>query len=260
MSLCIYISLSLLAAAAAYRPGVPPQCFDEYQCVFYRFNLGGLEYSWDLRALCANTNSEYRSPNNNNPPGQIFPQIRFNICGTVAKPIAPLSNDQLSQRLPLPHSHGIAIRYIDDPDNPAENPNNVQTVDVDSCDQATNPTCLYGSQNYPVTANPGATEQNTRRATQCLNDPSYYYCNVLSAAVTDNQEVISFYDGASPIFALYDESNPRGGINLTFPGATAYTQDPFPCGGVDPATGNPPLRSVCVLLSARTTRFPTDLT
>lgn len=129
----------------------------------------------------------------------------------------------------------------------------MKTVDVDSCDQATNPTCLSGSQNYPVMPNPGATEQNTRRIQQCLNNPNYYYCNVIDAPVTDNAEVISYYDGSPPIFSLYDESNPQGGINLTYLGATAYTQDPFPCGGVDPATGNAPLRTVCVESVARAT-------
>jgi len=45
--------IAVFALADAYRPGVPPQCFDEYQCIFHRFNLGGLEYIWDLRSLCA---------------------------------------------------------------------------------------------------------------------------------------------------------------------------------------------------------------
>ncbi len=234
--------IATLALTGAYRPGVPPQCFDEYQCVFYRFNLSGLEYIWDLRSLCAGPNSEYRASQNGNAPGS-FPQIRFNVCGTVAKPIAPLNDTRTGMRLPLPHSHGVAIQYLDDPENPAENPNNVQGIDIDTCDQATNPQCLL-SGNYPAVANPGATQVDPNRIAQCVTDPSYYYCKPVTTPVADNAEVIAYYDGSPPMFALYDETNPQGGINLTYQGASAYSVDPYPCGSVDPATGITRLRNV----------------
>jgi hypothetical protein len=45
--------LLVATTVSAFLPGIPPQCFDEYQCVFYRFNISGAEYVWDLRSLCA---------------------------------------------------------------------------------------------------------------------------------------------------------------------------------------------------------------
>ena len=121
----------------------------------------------------------------------------------------------------------------------------MQGIDIDTCDQATNPQCLL-TGNYPAVANPGATQVNNNRINRCITDPNYYYCKPQTTPVTDNAEVIAYYDGSPPIFALADESNPQGGINLTYLGASAYSADPFPCGGVDPATGVAPLRAVCV--------------
>ena len=46
----------------AYLRSDPPQCFDEYQCIFHRYPVeNGLkdEYLWDLRPLCACAQGEY---------------------------------------------------------------------------------------------------------------------------------------------------------------------------------------------------------
>ena len=177
-------------------------------------------------------------------------------------------------RLPLPHSHGIAIQvrtrrrqlrvvktsrahssprhpfiqYIDDPDIPASNPNYVEGIDIDTCDQATNPQCLL-TGNYPAVPNAGATQENLARINQCIMYPDTDYCRPKTTPVTDNAEVIAYYDGAQPAFALYDERNPYSGINISFVGETAFSSDPFPCGGIDPATGLAPLRSLNIHLA-----------
>ena len=65
---------ALFAAASAYRPGVPPQCFDAYQCRFQRSFPEGA-YTWDLSPLCAAPNKEYQSWQSGNPANS-FPQIR----------------------------------------------------------------------------------------------------------------------------------------------------------------------------------------
>lgn len=188
------------------------------------------------------------------PPLPLFP--RFNVCGTVAKPIAPLNTPKTAQLLPIPHSHGVAIQFIDDPDGPsaAENPNNVAVVDVDTCDLATNPQC--GPQNYPATPNAGAAENNPSAVARCVQNPGRTECSPQPATVTDNAEIISYYDGQPPVFALQDETNPQGGIVLTYLGATAYLNEPFPCGGTDPATGSAPLRSLFVFLPLLTQSSP----
>ncbi len=103
-----------VASASAYWPGIPPQCFEPHQCVFYR-TFNSVLTSWDLNSLCAGADSEYRSINSGNPQGVNYPQIRFNVCGTVAKPIAPLDDTLAKMRLPLPHSHGAAIQVSGDP-------------------------------------------------------------------------------------------------------------------------------------------------
>lgn len=158
-------------------------------------------------------------------------------------------------RLPLPRSHGTAILYVDDPDAPVENPNDVIGIDIDTCDQATNPQCLL-SGNYPATPNPGATQSNPARVAQCVTSPDTYYCKPNTTAVTDNSAVIAVYDGAPPAFALYDERNPYSGIILSYNGASAFVRDSFPCAGVDPATGLAPLRSMSLFLACDpTTNF-----
>jgi len=169
--------------------------------------------------------------------------------GTVARVIAEFNDDKLTQRLPFPHSHGIAIQFIDDPESPTNNPNGLPLVDVDTCDQATNPTC--GPMNYPPcnpdgTPIPPATECNKARATYCVAYPTAAICRPVASLsyVTDNAEILTYYDGGAPIFALYNQSNPRGGINLTYAGALAFADDQFQCGGIEPTTGLPPTRSV----------------
>jgi hypothetical protein len=134
------LPLALLAPVLSYyQPGDPPQCFDEYQCVFNRFpsELNGLtdEYTWDLRSLCAGAGAEYtatRDPQCNLPDGSTpcptaclgncavnqdqKPVIVFNICGTVNGPIAPVSETDGTggvgdpQTIPIPHSHGVALQ------------------------------------------------------------------------------------------------------------------------------------------------------
>jgi hypothetical protein len=135
----------LLAAASAYsQPGVPPQCLDGYQCQFFRFpSETGLTtaYTWDLRPLCAGAGGEYiasRDPTCKvDPVTLICPsrcydckddktaQIRFNVCGTVAGPVAPVKEENCpagdpatlcpggvgsAQELPIPASHGVAVQ------------------------------------------------------------------------------------------------------------------------------------------------------
>ena len=111
-------ALALSAAAAYEQPGVPPQCFPAAQSIFSRYpSENGLaaEWTWDLRPLCAIAGAEYLS----RPPataGDQNPRIRFNICGTVSTPIAPVDETPNPdfpngvQRLPIPHSHGVGIQ------------------------------------------------------------------------------------------------------------------------------------------------------
>ena len=113
-----YFALAFSAAAAYYQPGVPPQCFDEYQCIFTRSpTASGLanQYAWDLRPLCSSAGNEYLA----HPPSTAIdqnPRIRFNICGTVSTPVAPVDETPNPdfpngvQRLTLPHAHGVGIQ------------------------------------------------------------------------------------------------------------------------------------------------------
>ena len=137
----------LLAAGARsalgyYQPGLPPQCFDAYQCIFSRFPTDtGLSapYTWDLRPLCAGAGSEYivqRDPSCvNDPITGLCPsrcldckadktaRIRFNVCGTVSGPVAPVKEENCpggagncpngvgsAQELPIPASRGVALQ------------------------------------------------------------------------------------------------------------------------------------------------------
>ncbi len=128
--------------------------------------------------------------------------------------------DKSAQLLPMPQSNGVAIQFINDPNQPISvlNPNNVLIVDTDTCDFATNPMCS-SNFNYPVGGNAGSVERNLRRETRCASDPTRYYCQPVSSVnfATDDAELLAYYDGAPPIFALYDETDPLGGINLTYP-------------------------------------------
>ena len=134
------------------------------------------------------------------------------------------TQDKSAQLLPMPHSHGVAIQFIDDPNQPLSvlNPKGILVADTDTCDFATNPNCA--GDNYPTPENPGATETNARRQAVCLANPSATYCKPVRSIsyATDNAEVLAYYDGAAPIFQLYDESNPNGGINLTYQVSAAH--------------------------------------
>ncbi len=56
---------------------------------------------------------------------------------------------------------------------------------------------------------------------------------------TGQAEIIAYYDGAAPVFSLADETNPNGGINLTYQGALPYTNADGTdrCPALDPSTG-----------------------
>jgi hypothetical protein len=132
---------ALAAGAAAYsQPGVPPQCLDSYACLFHAGSAAGLDadYYWDLRPLCARAGSEYvaqRDPScvvdaaTGQCPGRCLdcdadktPRLRFNVCGTVSGPIAPVKEEACPpgagdcpagvgslQEMPIPASHGVAV-------------------------------------------------------------------------------------------------------------------------------------------------------
>ena len=132
--------------------------------------------------------------------------------------------------------------------------NNGLCADVDTCDQQYNPTCAIGSPNYPV--NPAITDTlYTNRANRCTaNGPGYcsvfalWCCSVKQVSCSKNAEVVAYYDGSPPIFALTNEGDPNG-ITLTFQGAQAYIDDPFPCAGyTDPGTGLAPVRSLTIVI------------
>ena len=134
--------------------------------------------------------------------------------------------------------------------------NNGLCADVDTCDQAYNPTCAINSLNYP--ANPAITDKlYTRRAATCTaNGPGYcsptelWCCSVRQVACSKNAEVVAYYDGTGPSFDLIDEGAPAdGGIRLTYLGAQAYIDDPFPCAGnTDPGTGLAPVRALSIVI------------
>jgi hypothetical protein len=92
----------------------------------------------------------------------------------------------------------------------------VSVVDVDTCDQATNPACAF--DNYPTPPNPGAVEVNAQRQAMCAANPNYYYCkpNRSPYYATENAEVLATYDGGSPAYSLVDELDPDSGVVVTF--------------------------------------------
>ena len=191
------------------------------QCNFHRFPSDtGLpvEYSWDVFNLCASAGNEYVASID---PGCISAngtclcnscdpnaRLRFNVCGTVAGPIAPVAESGSSspsgvgdpQQLPLPHSHGVALQYIEGypgPTPPAGYGPVGGCADVDTCDQGYNPTCVPGSQNYPQGANQDDSFY-TRRADRCADQGadycspySYWCCSVKSTPCTKSAEVLA---------------------------------------------------------------------
>jgi len=285
-------TLSLLAAVAAYRPGIPPQIFDEYMCIFHRFNIGGKEYSWDLAKLAANAGSEYvawKDGCNPNVPGSgdstqcpsyqpnSYEDIVFNVCGTVSTAVAemvccdsispcvdptnPQPTECRQKPAPLPHSHGVAVQFIE------KNPPlaGYTCVDMDSCDTATNfdpntgrqcgigpdmTQISIGSLNYPANTAPNtnfpnggfpdAAFSNPGREGVCQSNPNRNYCKTTGTKCTGQAEVLAYYDGSAPTFSLADEANPNGGINLTYAGALPYInfdQQTDRCPAIDPSTG-----------------------
>jgi hypothetical protein len=118
--------------------------------------------------------------------------------------------------LPLPHSHGTAVQYIDDPGQDKQ----FTCPDVDTCDQDTNPGCFPGSQNYPVGgnsfpsspnptqnpfsgSNPVAINRNLVREQRCTDsNQQRLYCIVKSVPCESSVEVISYYDGTAAVRAF----------------------------------------------------------
>jgi hypothetical protein len=277
-----FVLAATVIAASALRPGIPPECFDQYSCIFHRNLLGPRGYTWDLINLCASRGNEYKAypPV---PPGQTppkYPVMEFNICGSVGTAVAPCvdspNNDCANGvKLPMPHSHGVVIQYINDPAHDDQYP----CADVDSCDQATNPNCnitctnpnniatCTGSLNYDATrtgTNPytGALIQhNVGREARCQRDPTFYFCRVQVTHCTDATEILASYDGINadseryptsgspPAFGLNDEEDPNSGIFLTYPSAKAYISDPFACTDLDPMTGEPIERSATISIA-----------
>ena len=244
--LCGFFAPSVLSVSN-YPPGVPPQCLDSYECDFYR-NISGSLYSYSLSPLCRAASFEYVSSKRGNIAGS-YPQIRFNLCGTLSTAIAPLNDALTAQRLPLPRSHAVAIQYIEDPSTPVVNPNNIMTADVDTCDQGTNPSCTPGSQNYPSIPNGGATTSNNERVLLCAANPSLSYCTVSPINATSiTSEIVAIYDGTEGAFDLLNAKNSTGGVQLTYAGGLVYQGDSYPCTGTDPTTGFPPLREFSITI------------
>ena len=139
------------------------------------------------------------------------------LCGTVAQVVAPYKLNPpvgtANMDLPLPHSHGTAVQYIDDPGQDKQ----FTCPDVDTCDQDTNPGCLPGSNNYPTggntingstqnpfsASNPVQIGRNERREQRCAAASPPYYCFVQSVPCEGNVEVLAYYDGTGAVRALY---------------------------------------------------------
>lgn len=259
--------LALAAAAGlahAARPGDAPQCFEQHFCIT-TFAIGGQPWYYDLSGLCMPANSEYSvwKAGEPNPVSTTFPQIIFNVCGTVARDVAPFqpANVGANVTLPFPASHGVAIQLISDPTLDGQ----FTCADVDSCDQATNPTCAIGSLNYDATRNGNnpfiptlPIAHDAARELQCSNNPSNVFCNVGSVPCTDNAAVLARYMGGEDTLGdtldvrLADWNNPQGGINISYSNAPAFLSDPFVCHPIDPVTGNVAPRSVNIFIACDT--------
>jgi len=291
----VLAGVALLAStASAYYFGVPPQCFDEYQCIYHRSNQPYTTskqpfWSWDFRSLCKPAGQEYvafaippaPSPGvspSASPSPSYHPRIIFNICGTVAQVVAPylptpLQPGTASMKLPLPHSHGTAVQYLDDPGADKD----FVCPDVDTCDQDTNPACLPGSLNYPPGGNPGNNpfsgsnpvpiNRNPRREQRCASSTPPYYCTVQSVPCEGGVEIVAYYDGTGAIMTLYDEGTWNGvtstswqnGINLTFVGARPYEADGnFKCNAFDVTTGGAVNRNLNIFIGCNQGGKPSD--
>jgi hypothetical protein len=209
------------------------------------------------------------------PSAYNYQDIIFNVCGTVSTPIAEMvCNGALSaancfqKPAPRPHSHGVAVQVFE---KSAPLPG-YTCVDLDTCDMSTNfdqtsgnqcgigpdmTTSSVGSLNYPANTQenplfPGAPFRNTYRENQCLANPNNPYCKTTGTPCTGQAEVLAYYDGSAPIFALMDETDPNSGVNISYPGALPYvladgTTDR--CPQLDPATGYQVLRYVNMYIS-----------
>jgi hypothetical protein len=283
MGLTQLVAYLLVAPALAYsQPGAPPQCVGDSSCVFFApLSPGSQEYlTWDLGSLCAGAGAEYYAIrdiqckvaagvncpaacfNNCDPNLDLKPTMSFNICGKVAKPIAPVTETGGTggvgdpQTMPIPYTHGSAIMFIEGA-APVPIPGYGPAggcADLDTCDQLYNPTCAPNSLNYPATSpsynvdaffTARANTCTQMGAAWCSSSFSYWCCSVKSAACTKNAEVVAYYDGSPPIFSPLIEGKPNG-VSLTYTGEPDFSQDPFPCGSggaVDPSTGLSPSRS-----------------
>jgi hypothetical protein len=83
------------------------QCFEKYECIFHHV-VGGTEYSWDLHQLCRPPGAEYSFSNATESPNIV---TSFNICGNTSAVCSP--------GYPLYDSHGVAVQFIYDVQNPA---------------------------------------------------------------------------------------------------------------------------------------------
>ncbi len=131
--------------------------------------------------------------------------------------------------------------------------------DLDTCDQTYNPTCAPNSLNYDP-ANPAYSTDAyfAARADRCTaegvswcNPYSYWCCSVKSTPCTKEAEVLAYFDGSPPSFSLLNEGS-QNGLTLTYSGALAFDQDPYPCGSAgakDPSTGEAPARSLEIRMS-----------
>ena len=180
--------------------------------------------------------------------------IKFNLCGTVAGAVAPtVDSTQLSPQIaPMPHTHGVALQII-----PGGNKNIIgpfpdmpgMCADLDTCDYNFNPgylgvagypnpgACTPGSVNYnadsPKVAADGSRNISQYRIDTCTANPAfcstnnYWCCSVKKVPCTDNEEIISYYDGSAPSFNLLQEGNFNGGISLTYPPTMNYVCFPL---------------------------------
>jgi hypothetical protein len=150
-------------------------------------------------------------------------------------------------------------------------------VDMDSCDTATNfdpntgrqcgigpdlASISIGSLNYPANTAPNtnfpnggfpdAAFSNPLREGVCQSSPNTDYCKTTGTKCTGQAEVLAYYDGSAPTFSLADETNPNGGINLTYAGALPYINFDLQtdrCLAIDPSTGYQVQRYVNMYIS-----------
>ena len=166
--------------------------------------------------------------------GRSARNIIFNICGTVNRPIAPVTCTGGVARStcyqlppPRPNARGIALQYEDyqDENNPDYVSMGPVCVNMESCDQGTNydvsdpanpllcglnmlnpstvtlPTTFVPSLNYPYTdpssLNPVSnlyTADPPRQALCAADVNSRDYCKTTGTLCTASSEIIAYYD------------------------------------------------------------------